>query len=56
MLQAAIKQQTQTVTGRIVDNNGEAIIGANVVVKGTTNGTVTDIDGISLSRLILNQF
>lgn len=42
---AAIKQQTQTVTGRIVDNNGEAIIGANVVVKGTTNGTVTDIDG-----------
>lgn len=42
---AAVKQQTHTVTGRIVDNNGEAIIGANVVVKGTTNGTVTDIDG-----------
>ena len=42
---AAAQQQTHVLTGRIVDNNGEAIIGANVVVKGTTNGTVTDIDG-----------
>ena len=42
---AATQQQTHVLTGRIVDNNGEAIIGANVVVKGTTNGTVTDIDG-----------
>ena len=45
MLRLPLNKQTQTVTGRIVDNNGEAIIGANVVVKGTTNGTVTDIDG-----------
>ena len=42
---AAAQQQTHVLTGRIVDNNGEAIIGANVVVKGTTNCTVTDIDG-----------
>ena len=42
---AAVEQQTRTVTGRIVDNMGEPIIGANVVVKGTTNGTVTDFDG-----------
>lgn len=42
---AAAQLQTHVLTGRIVDNNGEAIIGANVVVKGTTNGTVTDIDG-----------
>ena len=48
---ASAQQQAHTLTGRIVDNNGEAIIGANVVVKGTTNGTVTD-----LSRLILNRF
>lgn len=27
------------------DNTGEAVIGANVVVKGTTNGTITDFDG-----------
>ena len=33
------------VTGTIVDATGEPIIGANVVVKGTANGTITDIDG-----------
>jgi TonB-linked SusC/RagA family outer membrane protein len=38
-------QQKKTVTGRVTDENGEPIIGANVVEKGTTNGTVTDIDG-----------
>lgn len=37
--------QTKTVTGTIVDEFGEPIIGANVLVKGTTNGAVTDIDG-----------
>ena len=37
--------QTKTVTGTIVDAFGEPIIGANVLVKGTTNGAVTDIDG-----------
>lgn len=29
----------------MTDENGEPIIGANVVEKGTTNGTVTDLDG-----------
>ena len=38
-------QQSHTVTGQIVDPNGETIIGANIVVKGTSNGTVTDFDG-----------
>lgn len=33
------------ITGTIVDTTGEPVIGANVVEKGTTNGTVTDIDG-----------
>ena len=32
-------------TGKVVDTKGEPIIGANVVVKGTTNGTITDFDG-----------
>lgn len=40
-----VQQQAKKITGAIVDSNGEPIIGANVVVKGTTNGTVTDIDG-----------
>lgn len=33
------------VTGSVVDENGEPIIGVNIVEKGTINGTVTDIDG-----------
>lgn len=33
------------VQGVVTDENGEPIIGANVVEKGTTNGTVTDLDG-----------
>ena len=38
-------QQQKTVSGRIVDEQGEPVIGANVVEKETTNGTVTDADG-----------
>lgn len=40
-----IIQQNKKLTGTIRDNNGEPIIGANVVVKGTTNGTITGVDG-----------
>ncbi|MDR3261435.1 MAG: TonB-dependent receptor [Tannerella sp.] len=39
------QQSGKRVTGTVTDVNGEPIIGANVVMKGTTNGTVTDIDG-----------
>lgn len=42
---ALANQQKKIITGTVVDPNGEAVIGANVVVKGTTNGTITDIDG-----------
>ena len=38
-------QQTITVKGQVLDSNGEPIIGANVLEKGTTNGTITDMDG-----------
>ena len=43
----AIVQQTGniTVTGTVVDQTGEPVIGVNVLVKGSTNGTITDIDG-----------
>lgn len=34
-----------TVTGTVVDEKGESIIGATVQVEGTTNGVITDIDG-----------
>ena len=41
-----VKQQnTITVKGAITDMQGEAIIGANIIQQGTTNGTITDIDG-----------
>lgn len=42
-----IQQQegTYLLTGSIVDESGIPVIGANIVEKGTTNGTVTDIDG-----------
>jgi TonB-linked SusC/RagA family outer membrane protein len=36
---------TITVKGNVKDNNGEPIISGSVVVKGTTNGVVTDLDG-----------
>lgn len=37
--------QETTVTGVVHDNEGETLPGVSVVVKGTTHGTVTDIDG-----------
>lgn len=33
------------VQGLVVDQNGEAVIGASIFEKGTQNGTVTDVDG-----------
>ena len=41
---AAFAQQG-AIKGKILDENGEPIIGANVIEKGTTNGTITDLDG-----------
>lgn len=40
-----IHQSKTTVSGFIKDTSGEPIIGASITEKGTTNGTVTDIDG-----------
>lgn len=39
------QQQKMTVRGTVVDNYKEPVIGANVVEKGTTNGTVTNLNG-----------
>ena len=40
-----LQTNEKTIAGSIVDSNGEAIIGANIIESGTTNGTVTDIEG-----------
>ncbi|MCE2616143.1 SusC/RagA family TonB-linked outer membrane protein [Phocaeicola oris] len=40
-----VDQQTRTVKGTVKDKTGEPVMGATVLVKGTTNGTTTDLDG-----------
>lgn len=39
------QQASYKISGRVVDVNGEAVIGASIMQKGTTNGTITDVDG-----------
>ena len=40
-----VVQQSSAINGVVVDEAGEPIIGANILQKGTTNGTITDFDG-----------
>ena len=52
-LMSAVAAPT-VITGTVIDENGETIIGANILVKGTSQGAVTDIDGnfeLSVSAL-----
>jgi TonB-linked SusC/RagA family outer membrane protein len=44
-MQAAPQQEKKQITGTVTDTNGDPIIGANVLEKGTTNGSITDLDG-----------
>ena len=45
-LLAGVTVAQRTITGTLADqSNGEPLIGASVIVKGTANGTITDIDG-----------
>jgi hypothetical protein len=49
--------QGKTVSGTVLDKSGESVIGASVVVKGTTNGTITDFDGkFTLSNVPNNDY
>ena len=45
LLLCSMAYSQQTVTGTIVDETGETVIGATIIEKGTTNGTVSDFDG-----------
>ena len=40
-----INQQTKQIRGRVIDANGDAVVGANIIEVGTYNGTITDING-----------
>lgn len=42
---ASVQQQGKSVSGLLTDADGNPVIGATVVIKGTTNGVTTDIDG-----------
>ena len=42
---AIVQQQEERIEGTILDENGEPIIGASIVVEGTTNGVISDFDG-----------
>ena len=48
--------QQIVVKGIVKDTTGEPIIGANVIVKGTTNGTITDFDGNFLLNAHYHHF
>lgn len=41
----SMNQQSRVITGTVIDESGEAIIGANISVVGTTTGIITDING-----------
>ncbi|MCD8136774.1 MAG: TonB-dependent receptor, partial [Parabacteroides gordonii] len=50
-----VTSQPVQVKGSILDNKGEPIIGASILEKGTTNGTITDIDGNFFLNVSSNQ-
>lgn len=43
--QGLVNQQAGTVAGRVTDSSGEPLPGVTVIIKGTTQGTITDFDG-----------
>jgi TonB-linked SusC/RagA family outer membrane protein len=45
VLMQAYGQQKQTIQGKVTDSTGEPIPGVNISIKGTTIGTITDLDG-----------
>ncbi|MEN6323644.1 MAG: TonB-dependent receptor [Proteiniphilum sp.] len=40
-----VQQQKKQIRGIVTDENGDAVIGANIIERGTTNGTITDVNG-----------
>ena len=42
---ADVFAQQGTITGKVVDERGESVIGATVMMKGSADGAITDLDG-----------
>ena len=45
---ATASAQTGKITGKVTDEKGEAVVGASVIIEGTTIGSATDMDGVYL--------
>ena len=45
LLPIGVIAQQKMITGQVVDEQGEAVIGASLMVKGAKTGTITDLDG-----------
>src|SRR5690554_4147858 len=43
--EAIVQQQQKTVAGKVSDTNGESLPGVTILIKGTSKGTISDIDG-----------
>ncbi|WP_313381884.1 SusC/RagA family TonB-linked outer membrane protein [Proteiniphilum saccharofermentans] len=52
--ESSVLQQRKQITGTVTDEQGEPVIGANIIENGTNNGTVSDIDG-RFSLLVENE-
>ncbi|MGV8094040.1 MAG: SusC/RagA family TonB-linked outer membrane protein [Mangrovibacterium sp.] len=50
-----VAQQSKSVSGKVTDSSGSSISGVTVVVKGTTQGTITDADGNYYLQDVSNQ-
>ena len=49
--------EQKSITGTVKDNSGQPLPGVTVLIKGTTQGTVTNIDGIfTISNLVLFMY
>ena len=56
-LSSSLHAQTWNINGNVTDEQGEPIIGANVVIQGTGTGTITDVEGnFNRSSEILNAW
>ena len=47
--------QERTITGQVIDTKGEMLIGVSILQKGTSNGTITDMDGNYTLRSVENS-
>ena len=56
-----VQAQKQTITGTITDNSGVPLVGVNVIVKNTSNGTQSDFDGnyeleVALGQILIYSY